>query len=174
VFFLFGFLAVLTAAVGIGLGVRTMRLGEKIEVERRQALLKLRGGNVADFMSAAQIYSDILARHSSDRHAHWAQAQVRAAILFEFGDASFEVKKLPESISEKDKEDINWLAMEIYRSLNSGSLERARVVLAQAQRLHPDSPLLYYLAGQISLLQGKGALPKATWNRPSNSTRKIL
>jgi tetratricopeptide (TPR) repeat protein len=148
-FLLLGAAAVLVVAVGVGLLVRYLRLGEQIEAKRRQAATRLRAGNIHDYVAAAQSYADILARRSADRQAQWAQARIQSAILFEFGDRYPQAQPVRGSDESADH-----IAADIYTDLAGGSLQRAASLLAKGMRQHPNHPLLHYLDGRIKLLEG--------------------
>jgi tetratricopeptide (TPR) repeat protein len=146
-------LGVLALAVAVGLAVRYYRLGEQIHAKRSQARVRLQAGNMRDFMSAAQSYADILARRSEDGEAHGMHARILAAIPFEFGDP------LPGAEEQRAAADTEGggadrAAADIYANLYGGSLERAAELVIQARKNYPESPVLPYLQGRVSLLEG--------------------
>jgi tetratricopeptide (TPR) repeat protein len=155
-FLLLGAAAVLVVAVGVGLLVRYLRLGEQIEAKRRQAATRLRAGNIHDYVAAAQSYADILARRSGDRPAQWAQARIQSAILFEFGDPYPQTQPV-----DGADESIDHIAADIYSNLAGGSLQRAETLLAKGKRHHPNEPLLLYLEGRVKLLEGSSVASEA-------------
>jgi tetratricopeptide (TPR) repeat protein len=138
-------------AVGVGLLVRYLRLGEQIEAKRRQATLRLRAGNLTDFMSAAQSYADILARRSGDRDARQSYARIQAAIPVEFGDPN---PQTPGAGEEGDDLSAERVGAAVYTHIAGGSLERASALLARARRHSGAGPLLNYLEGRVRLLEG--------------------
>jgi tetratricopeptide (TPR) repeat protein len=149
-------LGVLALAVAVGLAVRYYRLGEQIHAKRSQAKVRLQAGNMRDFMSAAQSYADILARRSEDGQAHGMHARILAAIPFEFGDP------LPGAEEQRTTADTEGggadrAAADIYANLYGGSLERAAELVIQARKNYPESPVLPYLQGRVSLLEGNAA-----------------
>jgi len=155
IYLLLSAFGVLALAVAVGLAVRYYRLGEQIDAKRKQAELRLRAGNPLDFIAAAQGYADILSRRSDDQEARAAHSRITAAIPFEFGDP-LPATSLREG--EAELESANRTAAEIYTLLYSGSLERAATSILTALKQYPDDPIIAYLAGRISLLEGNAVV----------------
>lgn len=154
VYLLLSALGVLALAVAIGLAVRYYRLGEQIDAKRTIAETRLRAGNLPDYMAAISAYADILARRPDDADARWTHARIQAAVPFEFGDPIPQESR--HSGADGDAGDER-AAADIYANLYSGSLERAANLVLKSREHHPESPLLPYLDGRISLLRGNPA-----------------
>jgi tetratricopeptide (TPR) repeat protein len=152
-FLLLGALGVLLAAVGIGLAVRYFRQGELIESRRRQAVLRIQLGNLADFNAAAESLQQIRSHRPNDREVFCALARVQSAITVEFGDT------MPggEAVGTESDLSPECVAAEVYGRLQSGALDKAVAALDRTRQAQGGAALWHYLSGRVKLLEGNAA-----------------
>ncbi|PID38058.1 MAG: hypothetical protein CSB49_07565 [Proteobacteria bacterium] len=143
---------IVVLALAGGFLFRYLRIGHAVGRKRTDAASLLRRGNLGDYVQAAQKFDDIVRSQRDKTRAWLSRVCINAAIPFEFGDPDPRPIGNADSVTGVDTPEK--AAIEIYRKLAQGDLERAATVANQLRVRYPKGARVHYLSGRILLLQG--------------------